>query len=732
MKVLKIIGVVFGILILLVIALAIAVPLLFDINDYKDRIAAEVEDETGRELTIVGDLDLTIFPWFGVRTGAMSLAQAPGFDETVPFAAFTASDVRVRLMPLLLRRDLEIGRIAFDGLQVNLERDVDGRDNWSDLVERERPEREPEPRDPDEVDFDLDRIRIEGIVFSDARVTFRDAQAGTSYTLEELNLRTGAIRADRPVELSLDARVSSGVPQWRGTVEFDGRADYQVDAQTLALVIEGASVDLEGGALPVDRLRASLSGRVDGNLESEAWDAQDLLVELTGRGGRLPDRDFAANLSGRVSADLAEQTAELADFVFEGLGVRASFSASGSGIVDAPVFTGRAMVDAFSPRRVLADLGRELPETNDPEVFTHLQFAGDFRATTTSIVLDGLDARLDDSRLTGRFEVADLEREALRFELALDHVDVDRYLPPDTPEPEAVDVGAFDDIAIPEELIRGLDVEGTLRIARMSAVGLESEDIEVGVRARDGVLRVHPSRARLYGGTYLGDVSIDVRGDLPRLSMHERLDGVQAGPLFEDLFGATRITGGAEMSAQLTAAGQTIGQMRPTLDGRIVFAFRDGAVQGFDLWHLMRDARAVVRQESRPTRADGPEQTRFGNLAGTGVVRQGVMTNDDLAGDLPFMRLAGRGTIDLVQQELDYRLDVTVLDQPGVDQAGLGELRGRTVPVRIAGPFDELAYRVDVASVLQERVREEVEERIDEQRERLEDRLRDRLRRIQP
>ncbi len=77
-RALKITVSVVAVLVLLVVALAIAIPLLFDLNDHKDRIAAEVHDATGRELTIDGDLDLTIFPWLGVRTGAMSVAHPEG------------------------------------------------------------------------------------------------------------------------------------------------------------------------------------------------------------------------------------------------------------------------------------------------------------------------------------------------------------------------------------------------------------------------------------------------------------------------------------------------------------------------------------------------------------------------------------------------------------------------------------------------------------------------------
>ena len=165
--------------------------------------------------------------------------------------------------------------------------------------------------------------------------------------------------------------------------------------------------------------------------------------------------------------------------------------------------------------------------------------------------------------------------------------------------------------------------------------------------------------------------------------------------------------------------------MRPTLNGTVSFGFDDGAVQGFDLWHLVRDARAVLRREARPAHT-GAVETEFGSLSGSGAVRNGVLQNDNLRAELPFMVVTGAGRFDLVQEAVDYTLRVTLMDRPGVDDpVALNELKGRAIPFRIQGPLDELNYRVDIAEVL----KEEVEDRA---RQELQDRLREGLRRIIP
>ena len=95
-----------GVAALLVIA-AIAVALLFDPNDFRDNIAAEVQQKTGRELVIEGDLDLSLFPWLAINVGRTTLGNAPGFTDE-PFASFDKAELSVKLIPMLLSRKVAI------------------------------------------------------------------------------------------------------------------------------------------------------------------------------------------------------------------------------------------------------------------------------------------------------------------------------------------------------------------------------------------------------------------------------------------------------------------------------------------------------------------------------------------------------------------------------------------------------------------------------------------------
>jgi len=67
-KLFKILGIFIGVVLLLVVAASVILPLVVDPNDFKGEIVKQVKEETGRDLKIAGDLNLSVFPWPRNRT----------------------------------------------------------------------------------------------------------------------------------------------------------------------------------------------------------------------------------------------------------------------------------------------------------------------------------------------------------------------------------------------------------------------------------------------------------------------------------------------------------------------------------------------------------------------------------------------------------------------------------------------------------------------------------------
>src|SRR5690348_4690987 len=127
-RALRIIGIIFGCFVAAIIIAVIAVRLIVNPNDYKGRIEQAVKTSTGRDLSLEGPIRLSIFPWIAVQFGPASLGNPPGFGSQ-PFANLQRASLRVRVFPLL-RKELQVGRVEVDGLDLRLRKNAQGHGNW--------------------------------------------------------------------------------------------------------------------------------------------------------------------------------------------------------------------------------------------------------------------------------------------------------------------------------------------------------------------------------------------------------------------------------------------------------------------------------------------------------------------------------------------------------------------------------------------------------------------------
>jgi len=122
---------IFGALIVLLIATAVglvAVLTSIDYGRYKDDLDKMVQDATGRELTIAGDLDLALSLTPKLTVTDVTFANAPWAGDR-PMMTLNRLNAQVALRPLLSGR-LEIDFIELDGLELVLQTDGAGKANW--------------------------------------------------------------------------------------------------------------------------------------------------------------------------------------------------------------------------------------------------------------------------------------------------------------------------------------------------------------------------------------------------------------------------------------------------------------------------------------------------------------------------------------------------------------------------------------------------------------------------
>lgn len=785
-RALKIVGWILGILIVLLIVAGVALTLFFDPNQYRGQIASQVEKVTGRELTIAGDIDLSLFPWIGVEISDVTLGNAEGFGPE-PFARVGEAQVRVALLPLL-RREVQVDTVVLDGLRLNLARRKAGDTNWDDLTgaaATEQPPAEPtapaeppagqEPRGPA-----IAALAVNGLQVRDARISWQDAMTDTQATLSNLSLTSGALAFGVPFPVALEFDVEANQPEIAGHIALEAQVLAEPENQHFTVDDLVLTTEMRSPLLPAGELAARLTAAAEAQLKAGTADLKQF--ELTALGTRISGQVQAAELNtgptltgnlavtvdepaallagagiaeagiepaalegaalnAEFTADLGQGTAQLQPLAASAAGVELSARATASELLTAPKVRGHLASKPFVPRDVLQALGIALPEGIDPAALTKASLATDFTAGTDQVAISELTAQVDDSTLTGSASVARFEAPVIRYELRLDGIDLDSYLPappeqegepqpaPTVP-PTPAEAAAAAAAQLPLDLLRKLDVAGTVDIGTLKVANLRSSDIHATLKGQNGLFRVAPSRAKLYQGSYAGKLTFDVREATPQLAIDEELTGVQAGPLLEDMLGKAYVTGSASVSAKLSGQGLEPQQLTRTLNGTGRFEFRDGAVAGINIAEAIRKAMAATQGQPAPD--EEPQQTDFAIIQGTFTAKDGVVRNQDLSAKTPLMRIQGEGSIDLVKERLDYLVQAAIVGTlKGQGGQELQQLRNITIPVRIKGPFEEPKIDVELGKALEARAQQELEKEKQKLQQQLEQRKAEEQRKLE-
>ncbi|MES9975994.1 MAG: AsmA family protein, partial [Candidatus Thiodiazotropha sp.] len=192
-KTLKVLGWLIGMVLLLIIAAVILIPMFVDPNDHKDRIVAEVKKATGRDLTIGGDIGLSVFPRLALELNGLTLSNAKGFKEG-DFAAVKHAEVGVNLLPLLIDQLLEVDTVRVEGLKLNLARSKSGVTNWDDMLGKTEGEQESvEVESPRQDKAGLMAFTVGGLSIKEANLVWDDQSTGERYQIDNIYLETGEL-----------------------------------------------------------------------------------------------------------------------------------------------------------------------------------------------------------------------------------------------------------------------------------------------------------------------------------------------------------------------------------------------------------------------------------------------------------------------------------------------------------------------------------------------------------
>ena len=171
-----------GVFLVLLIAL-IAIPSLIPTKTYKSQITQLVEQQTGRTLSIDGDIHLSFLPRLAVSAENVRLSNAE-WGREADMMAMERLEVALKLWPLL-SGNVELDRFSLIRPVIHLEVNGRGTPNWQFTPPAPSSVASDAAAAPVETGNDgavaIGDVRLGDVSIEGGRATYRNAQSGATF-----------------------------------------------------------------------------------------------------------------------------------------------------------------------------------------------------------------------------------------------------------------------------------------------------------------------------------------------------------------------------------------------------------------------------------------------------------------------------------------------------------------------------------------------------------------------
>jgi len=189
---LKTIGLVLGGLVG-VLVLAVALFFVFFPKQLAAREAERrIEAATNRQLTLGDDINVTFFPALGFSVNAVSLSNPQGFAGNEQFLTADRVVFAVAVLPLL-RGDIQVRELTFQGAHVNLRAKANGESNWTFPTENNSRDQTT-----------LEDLRLDDVRLIDSAISFQGADAQPPLQLAHVDAQLALQSLDQPAHMTAE------------------------------------------------------------------------------------------------------------------------------------------------------------------------------------------------------------------------------------------------------------------------------------------------------------------------------------------------------------------------------------------------------------------------------------------------------------------------------------------------------------------------------------------------
>lgn len=639
-RAIKIFLIVIAALVVLLAATVFVVTQVIDPNDFKPQIREQAMTQANLDLEIPGDLAWQFWPSLGVSLGRTE-ARIAGEEEL--FAGINSASVGVAVWPLLFGQ-VEMDGVTLDGLEVNLVETADGA-NWEKIgpqdgaEEETAPAEEEQPGESGGMDIPL---TIPSVAITDGKIRYRNTTDGTDIRVEHFNFNAQDVSLEEPFPMQMSLRYQD---------QSDMRVDLNLDT-TLA-----ADLDNNHFVLDPMTLDADIAG--------------------------MTTNPVSVHLEQKLDVNLDEDRAQVTDLLLEAAGTRTTGNATVTGLTGEMKVAGQIDTEPFDANAALEAIGEEPIETSDDSALSKVALSATLDGPANSVMVNPLKVTLDSSTLSGKAGLENLETGKIVFDLNLDKITLDGYLPPQSDEEDSAAAsgagggtggkeGGTTQLSeaelIPVDSLRPLLLDGSLKIGELNYDTIQASNIVFNVDAKDGVLRLTKASGDTLQGGFNASGRLDVSGNTPRISFKQNVSSMQLQPVVAMALDKDLAKGIFSMDLDFSASGNSEKALVNSAKGNASMNLADGTVRGLNLYGTLVGgvndmlgrfqglSALIPNQESGKLPAALSEDTKIIDLTTKASLNQQVANLDSLEAKLDKGTLSGNGWMNMLTQEFDLKI----------------------------------------------------------------------------
>lgn len=325
----------------------------------------------------------------------------------------------------------------------------------------------------------------------------------------------------------------------------------------------------------------------------------------------------------------------------------------------------------------------------------------------------------------------------LNFELAIDQLDLNPYLPKQSKSTKEVSTTqssknepsqktSLSDQEPDLNILQMFDANVKLSVKQLIYQKATMGPMNMVASLKDGVVRVHPFNIDLYKGYVKATTVLNSNKEHPLYQGKVIVKNIQIRPLLKDFTQFDQLVGTTQANIDFSGQGLSEKRLMQLIraDGQI--SIKDGAYYGVDLPALIRNGLNRIKGKST---SENKRKTDFSSLDMIVSKRGLIVTNKKLQMISPLLQLHGHGQYFLENNKVNYQLAMTLSDS-FIDKNSnhMKLLKGVSIPLVVSGYApDALNYKVKLDQVIKAQAERVTKEKLKKERHKLEDKLRDAL-----